>query len=84
MPKLFPMKAKGQKKNPAHLLTKNVVRLLNFGPINKKIKPKPIHFPKPEDIMIILGKWKHLIIFDLYNGYFQNHMALEDLQCRKQ
>ena len=29
--------------------------------------------------MITLGKWKHLIIFDLYNGYFQNHMAREDI-----
>lgn len=66
---------------PEHLLTKDDVRLLiNFGPINEKIKPVPIHVPKPEDILITLGKWKHLIIFDLYNGYFQNHMARNDMQ----
>ena len=65
---------------PEHLLTKDDVRLLiNFGPVNEKIKPVPIHVPKPEDILITLGKWKHLIIFDLYNGYFQNHMAYEDI-----
>ena len=48
--------------------------LINFGPINEKIKPVPIHVPKPNDILIALGKWNHLIIFDLYNGYFQLKM----------
>ena len=64
------------KNKPKHELTKNDVRLLiNFGPLNSKIKPVPIHVKKTEDILIKLGRWKHLIIFDLFNGYFQNHMA---------
>ena len=63
------------KDKPKHLLTKDDVRLLiNFGPINEKIKPVPIHVTKNDDILIALGRWKHLIIFDLFNGYFQNHM----------
>ena len=53
--------------------------LINVGPINEKIKPVPIHVPKPEDILIMLGKWNHIVIFDLYNGYFQNHMAPKDI-----
>ena len=58
-----------------HLLTKDDVRLLiNFGPINDKIKPVPTHVTKTDDILIMLGRWKHLIVFDLFNGYFQNHM----------
>ena len=68
------------KNKPENQLTKNDVRLLiNFGPINEKIKPVPINVTKPDDILISLGKWKHVIIFDLYNGYFQNHMADDDI-----
>ena len=45
------------KDKPESQLTKNDVRLLiNFDPINEKIKPVPIHVPKPADILIILGK----------------------------
>ena len=40
------------------------------------IKPIPMHVPKTDDILIMLGRWKELIIFDLYNGYFQ--MKMED------
>ena len=43
------------------------------------IKPIPIHDPKPDDILVKLGKWKHLIIFYMYNGYFQNHMDENDI-----
>ena len=45
------------KNKPEHLLTKDDVRLLiNFGPINDKIKPIPIHVPKTDDILLTLGK----------------------------
>ena len=58
------------------MLTKTDVRLLvNFGPINDKIKPIPSHVAKPDDVLIMMGRWKEIIIFDLYNGYFQNHMS---------
>ena len=69
------------KDKPKHSLTKADVRLLiNFGPVNDKIKPVPIHVPKTDDFLIMMGRWKHLIIFDLFSGYFQNHMSQDSLQ----
>ena len=68
------------KNKPENTLTKEDVRLLiNFGPINEKIKPIPIHVPKTDDIIITLGRWKFLIIFDLFSGYFQNHMSPDSI-----
>ena len=68
------------KHKPQHLLTKDDVRLLiNFGPVNDKIKPLPADVPKTNDIIIMLGRWKELILFDLYNGYFQIKMADESI-----
>ena len=26
------------------------------------------------DIYTQLGKWKHILVFDLYNAFYQNHM----------
>ena len=63
------------KDTPKNQLQKNDVRLLiNFGPVNEKIKPVPNHVPKINDIFIKLGRWKHVICLDLYNGYFQLKM----------
>ena len=68
------------KDKPKNLLTKDDVRLLiNFGPVNDKIKPLPLHVPKTDDILITMGRWRHIIIFDLYNGYFQNHMSKDSI-----
>ena len=68
------------KDKPQHMLTKDDVRLLiNFGPINDKIKPIPSNVAKTEDILIKLGRWKELIIFDLYNGYFQIKMSHDSI-----
>ena len=59
-----------------HLLTKDDVPLLiNFGPVNDKIKPIPSHVTNTDDIIIALGRWKEIIIFDMYNGYFQIKMS---------
>ena len=61
---------------PKQALTKADVRLLiNFGPVNEKIKPVPCHVPKTDDVLIMIGRWKYIIQLDLYNGYFQNHMS---------
>ena len=47
---------------PKNQLNKNDVRLLiNFGPINEKIKPVPNHVPKVNEVFIKLGRWKHII-----------------------
>ena len=32
----------------------------------------------PDDVFIKLGRWKHIIIVDLYNAFFQNHIHPED------
>ena len=63
---------------PKNELKKEDVRLLiNFGPINERIKPIPSHVPKINDVLIMLGRWKHVICLDLYNGYFQLKMKKE-------
>jgi hypothetical protein len=66
------------KSKPNHLLTKDDVRLVvNFSPINDHLKNIPSVKTTPNDIMIALGRWKCLIIFDLHQGFFQNHMDPE-------
>ena len=29
----------------------------------------------PNNVFVKLGRWKHIVIFDLDNSFFQNHMA---------
>ena len=66
------------KDKPKELLTKDDVRLLaNFGPVNALIKDVPTPMTTIDDIFNTLGRFKHIIVFDLYNGFFQNHMAPE-------
>ena len=79
MSKFYSKKTKGQERTRAYVTKDDVQLLINFGPINEKIKPVPIHVPKADDVLKSLGKWKHIIIFDMFNGYFQNHMAFEDI-----
>ena len=31
----------------------------------------------PDNIYIMLGRWKHIIVFDLYTAFYQNHMDKE-------
>ena len=64
------------KDKPKHLLTKDDVRLLvNFGPVNALIKDVPTPMTTIDDIFATMGRFKHIIVFDLYNGFFQNHMS---------
>ena len=66
---------------PKHLLTKHDVRLLvNFSPINELIKDVPTPMPTPEEVFITMGRYKFIIAFDLYNGFFQNHMSPDSFQ----
>ena len=72
----FIQRKKRGKDKPKDKLTKDDVRLIiNFGPVNDKIKPLPNRVPKTEDILTMLGRWNHIIIFDLHSGYFQCHMS---------
>ena len=76
----FVQRKQRAKDKPKDKLTKDDLRLLiNFGPINDLIKPVPIHVPKSEDVMIMLGRWNHIIQFDLKDGYFQNHMSKDSI-----
>ena len=69
-------KAKGK---PNHLLTKDDVRLVvNFSPVNEHLKNIPSVKTTPNDILVALGRWKCIIIFDLHQGFFQNHMHPQD------
>ena len=65
---------------PKHMLTKDDVRLLiNFGPVNDKIKDVPTPMTTPDDVFNIMGRFKFIIVFDLFNGFFQNHMSASSI-----
>ena len=49
----------------------------NYRPVNDKIKDIPTPMTTTDDIFNILGRWKHIIVVDCYNGFFQNHMTPE-------
>lgn len=64
---------------PKHLLTKHDCRLLvNLLPINKHIKNILSPMTTVNDIYSELDKWKHIIVFDLYNAFYQNHIDPKD------
>ena len=33
-----------------------------------------------DDIFNVIGRWKHIIVLDLYNGFFQNHMSKDSFE----
>ena len=63
---------------PRHLLTAKDCRLVNFSPINDLVKGIPAPMFTPDDTHAMLGRWKEIIIFDLYSAFFQNHIAHKD------
>ena len=68
------------KDKPKHLLTKEDVRLLvNFGPVNEFIKNVPAPMTTVDEVFNTMGKFKHIIVFDLHSGFFQNHMSSDSL-----
>ena len=67
------------KAKPNQLLTKDDVRLVvNFSPINDHLKNIPSVKTTPNDILVSIGRWKYIIVFDLHQGFFQNHMHEDD------
>lgn len=67
------------KNKPKDQLTKDDVRLVvNFGEINDHLKNLPTPITKPKQIFAQLGKWNYIITTDLYSGFFQNHVSIED------
>ena len=78
-PSFIQRKQRAKNKAKQDLRPNDVRLLINFGPVNDKIKPVPIHVTKTEDMIIKLGRWKYIIVFDLFSGYFQNHMDPKDI-----
>ena len=69
------------KDKPKELLTKTDMRLLiNFSPVNDRIKDVPTTMTTVDEVFNVLGRFKHIIAFDMYNGFFQNHMSEDSLQ----
>ena len=69
-------RAKNKQKN--ELTTKDVRLVINFGVLNEHLKNFPTPITKTKDIFLHLGRWKHIIVMDLFQGFFQNHSAPED------
>ena len=71
-------RAKNKPKN--ELTTKDVRLVVNFGKLNDHLKNIPTSIIKPKDIFLHLGRWKYIIVMDLFQGFYQNHAAIEDGQ----
>ena len=77
----FLVRKQRAKNKPKNELTPKDVRLVvNFGKINDHLKNIPTPITKPRDIFTHLGRWKHIIVMDLFQGFFQNHMSTQDGQ----
>ncbi len=75
----FLVRKQRAKNKPKNELTAKDVRLVvNFGKINDHLINIPTPVTKPKDIFLHLGQWKHVIVLDLYQGFFQNHMNVND------
>ena len=75
----FLVRKQRAKNKPKDQLTINDVRLVvNFGKVNDYLINIPAPITKPKDIFTQLGKWNYIITTDLYQGFYQNHMSLDD------
>ena len=77
-PAFLVRKQKAKNKNKNELTTKDVRLVINFGVLNEYLKNFPTPVTKTKDIFLHLGRWKHIIVMDLFQGFFQNHSAPED------
>ena len=73
-------KQRAKNKNKNELTPKDVRLVVNFGKLNDHLKNIPTPVTKSKDIFTHLGRWKHIIVMDLFQGFFQNHMAANDGQ----
>ena len=78
-PSFLERKQRGKGKPKHQLTTKDVRLIINFNPVNEYIKNLPTPMVTPNDVFIKLGRWKHIVIFELNNSFFQNHMAMDAL-----
>ena len=69
-------RAKNKAKN--ELTTKDVRLVVNFSKVNEYLINIPTPVTKPKDIFTHLGRWKFVIVMDLFQGFFQNQMHHQD------
>ena len=79
-PAFLVRKQRAKNKPKSELTTKDVRLVVNFGHLNDCLKNIPTPITKPKDIFIHLGRWKYIIVMDLFQGFFQNHMNKKDGQ----
>ena len=77
-PAFLVRKQRAKNKPKDQLTTKDVRLVVNFGKVNDHLKNIPTQIIKPKDIFLHLGRWKHIIVMDLYQGFFQNHISTDD------
>lgn len=77
-PAFLVRKQRAKNKPKDQLTTKDVRLVVNFGKVNDHLKNIPTQITKPKDIFLHLGRWKHIIVMDLYQGFFQNHISTDD------
>ena len=67
---------------PKYLLTaKDGKPLVNLFPINNLLKEILAPIYMPDNTHAILGRWKEIIILDLYLAFLQNHIQHKDQKC---
>lgn len=79
-PSFIRRKQKAKNKAIGDLTTDDVRLVVNFSPLNEYLKNIPTVKTNQNDILVTLGKWKHLIVFDLYQEFFQNHVHPGDFK----
>ena len=77
-PSFLVRKQKAKNKNKDQLTPKDVRLVVNFGKLNEYLINIPSPITKPKQVFTQLGKWNFIITMDLYSGFFQNHMSIED------
>ena len=77
-PAFLVRKQRAKNKPKDQLTTKDVRLVVNFGKVNDYLKNIPAPITKPKDVFTQLGKWNYIITTDLYQGFYQNHMSLDD------
>ena len=57
------------------LLPEDVRLVVNTNHVSEHLKNLPTKTTKQQDVFLQIAKWKYIIKTDLYQGFFQNHLA---------
>ena len=67
-------KQRAKNKSKDQLRTDDVRLIVNVNEVSQHMKTLPSKTTTIPDVWIVLGKFKVLIVSDLYQGFFQNHL----------